>query len=257
MRFRQFVAAGLVTSMLASMPVYAAPQGDSWNEVSVVITPAGTNAGAVQTGPTTETIVGTTITPAPTTETIIGTTITPAPTTETIIGTTVTPAPTTETTTAATQAPATVFELYIQQVLSGIVTADMPADQQLLAAWNWLLNYASYKRTYETPSGDWTQQYAQEILTSGQGNCYRYAAAFAYLAKEIGCDVKVVTGQINAARGGVTPHAWCVITVNGTEYICDPDMADAKNSPNAYYMVTFDQYPVKPLIAQNTWEIHF
>lgn len=159
---------------------------------------------------------------------------------------------------AQTQAPAaSEFEQYIQQLLSQIVSADMTSDQQLQAVWNWLLNYASYKRTYETPSGDWTQQFAQELLSTGKGNCYRYAATFAYLAKELGYDVKVVTGQINAARGGVTPHGWCVITINGTEYICDPDMADAKGNYSGFYMKTYNQYPVKPLIAQNVWPIQF
>lgn len=151
----------------------------------------------------------------------------------------------------------TEFEQYIQQILAQITTSDMSDSQKLNAAWNWLLKFASYKRTYETPSGDWTQQYAQELLSSGHGNCYRYAAAFAYLAKELGYDVKVVTGQISAARGGVTPHGWCVITIGGVEYICDPDMADAKGAYSAYYMKTFSQYPVKPLIAQNSWAINF
>lgn len=157
------------------------------------------------------------------------------------------------TTTAAT----TAFGQYIDSLLGQITTADMTQDQKLRAAWNWLLNHASYKRTYDTPSGDWTQQYASELLTTGKGNCYRYAAAFAYLAKGLGYDAEVRTGQISAARGGVTPHGWVVLTINGTEYICDPDMADAKNSPNAYYMKTFAQYPVKPLTTQNTWEINY
>ena len=97
--------------------------------------------------------------------------------------------------------------------------------------------------------------YALDIYATGQGNCYRYAAAFAYLARELGYTVRVATGQIAASRGGVTPHAWVEINVNGSWLICDPDMEDAKRSN--YYMRTYSNYPVKPLNKEREWPIEF
>ena len=149
------------------------------------------------------------------------------------------------------------LEQTVQGILSSCTNDSMDTAAKLRAAYQWVIDHTSYKRSYETPSGDWTKGYALEALTTGQGNCYRYGAALAYLAKGLGLDAKVVTGQIQSARGGVTPHCWTVITVDGTEYICDSEMADAKNRADAFYMKTFADYPVKPLVAQQEWAIDF
>lgn len=146
----------------------------------------------------------------------------------------------------------------VSTILAQIITPGMTDDQKLLACYNYVIDTTTYKRTYETPAGDFTGSYAMDIFTTHQGNCFRYASAFAYLAKGCGFDVKVVTGQIKAARGGVTPHGWAVITRGGVEYICDPDMADAKPVyRSSMFMTTYDAYPVKPLTPQATFPVHF
>lgn len=149
------------------------------------------------------------------------------------------------------------FYNQVQSIIAACTTDDMTQEEKLRACYDWIINNVSYKRTYETPSGDWTASYAAEVYNTGRGNCYRYAAAFGYLAKALGYDVIVRTGQISAARGGVTPHAWDVITIDGTEYIFDSEMADAEGTPDSYWKKTFDAYPVKPLIGENDWELHF
>lgn len=149
------------------------------------------------------------------------------------------------------------FYNQVMSVVNACTNDSMSDLQKLRACYNWVINNVSYKRTYDTPSGDWTASYAKQVLDSGVGNCYRYAATFAYLAKALGFDAKVRTGQIQAARGGTTPHAWDIITIDGTEYIFDTEMADAKKSPDAYWMKTFAAYPVKPLIGENDWSVAF
>ena len=104
------------------------------------------------------------------------------------------------------------------------------------------------------PSGDWTGTYAKEILTTGKGNCYRYAAAYAYLAKGLGFESRVVTGQISARRGGVTPHAWTEVKIGDKWYIFDSEMQDAKSKD--YYWKTYDNYPTQPLIRQAVWDVN-
>ena len=146
----------------------------------------------------------------------------------------------------------------VQSILAGIITPDMTDDQKLLACFEYVLNSMSYKRTYETPGGDFTGQYALEAFTTHQGNCYRYASAFAYLAKGAGFDAHVVTGMISAARGGLTPHGWAEVNVGGVWYLFDPDMADAKDKfRNNMFKVTYETYPVKPLNPQATYMVHF
>lgn len=143
----------------------------------------------------------------------------------------------------------------VSGVISSVTTQNMTADQKLQACYQYMLDHCSYKRTYDTPSGDWTGTYATEILSTGQGNCYRYAAAFAYLAKGLGFESRVITGQISARKGGTTPHAWTEVKIGDTWYIFDSEMQDAKNKD--YYWKTYSNYPTKPLIKEKEWEVNF
>lgn len=141
-------------------------------------------------------------------------------------------------------------------IIAGVTTPEMSDEEKLRACYNWVMDYTSYKRTYETPEGDWTADYAMDVYTTGKGNCYRYAAAFAYLAKALGFEAKIDTGKIQAARGGVTPHGWAEVKVGDTWYLFDPDMEDAKHV-RSYYKLTYAEYPVKPLNKERDWEISF
>lgn len=144
---------------------------------------------------------------------------------------------------------------YCIGVIGSITNEAMTQDQKLAVCYSYVVNSFNYNRTYETPMGDWTGQYALELFSNGYGNCYRYAAGFAYLAKALGYEVKVITGQIHSARGGVTPHSWVEIFYNGAWYICDPELQMAKGYN--LYMKTYINYPVKPLNKQAEWMVHF
>lgn len=143
----------------------------------------------------------------------------------------------------------------VNTVIAAVTTPEMTNDEKLRACYQYILDNCSYKRTYDTPAGDWTGAYALEMLTTGKGNCYRYAAAFAYLAKGLGYDVKVVTGTISAARGGVTPHGWVEVRIGDGWYIFDAEMQDAKGYD--MYCKTYKNYPVKPLNKGTEWSVSF
>lgn len=142
-------------------------------------------------------------------------------------------------------------------ILAGCTTADMTQDQKLKAAYDYVVNNTTYNRTYETPSGDWTAAYATELLTTGKGNCYRFAAAFAYLAKALGYDSRVITGKIGAARGGLNPHGWVEIIIGGQTYVFDPEMHYAKKGAKDYFFKTYATYPSKPLVKEIEWPVNF
>lgn len=143
----------------------------------------------------------------------------------------------------------------VSRTVASVTTPEMTGAQKLRACYEYVLDFTSYQRSYETPSGDWVGPYAAELLTTGKGNCYRYAAAFACLAKGIGYEARVATGQIKAARGGVTPHGWTEVKIDGEWYLFDPDMEDAKKWD--FYKKTYDGYPVKPLEKQAEWAVVF
>ena len=85
-----------------------------------------------------------------------------------------------------------------------------------------------------TPPAGYTREqwYAVMGLESHQGNCYCYAAAFAYLARHLGYNAEYVEGSVPKRSGGYTPHGWVVI--NGA-YICDPE-AQAEIGGANFYM---------------------
>ncbi|MCR4657181.1 MAG: hypothetical protein K5770_13315 [Lachnospiraceae bacterium] len=140
-------------------------------------------------------------------------------------------------------------------IINSVTNPAMTQDQKLAAVYSYVVKNHKYNRTYETPSGNWTGQYALELFTNGYGNCYRFACGFAYLAKALGYETKVITGSVHAARGGVTPHSWVEIFYNGGWYICDPELQMAKGRD--MYMRTYNNYPIKPLIKQAEWGVIF
>ena len=102
----------------------------------------------------------------------------------------------------------------------------MSNDAKLKQLFMWVVNNCNYQRRYDfTGATGWWETYAYDMLTTRRGNCYGYAAAYAYLAKKAtGYEVRVGWGQTPASAGGLTPHGWCEININGTWYIFDPDL---------------------------------
>lgn len=140
--------------------------------------------------------------------------------------------------------------------LSSIITEGMSEDEKIRACYTYIMDITEYERTYETPSGDWTGDFALQLLTSGKGNCYRYAAAFAYLVTGLGYEAKVSTGEIASRKGGTAPHGWAEVKIGDAWYIYDPDMEDA-NRAKDYYKKTYENYPVRPLVKKNEWAVSF
>ncbi len=130
-------------------------------------------------------------------------------------------------------------------------TSTASSATRLKECFTYLWKNYSYLRSYETPTASVLSSYAIDMFTNKQGNCYRYAAAFACIAKVLGYDARVDIGEISAIGGGMTPHGFAEVKVNGTWYICDPNMQ--KNYPNINsYMVTESQYAYRHTIfSQN------
>ena len=142
-------------------------------------------------------------------------------------------------------------------IVSKYVNPSASGIDQVRALYNYMMAATEYKRTYETPAGNWTPGYAYECLTTGKGNCYRYAAAYAYLLKAAGFESRVAYGNIHAARGGLTPHSWTEVNINGVWYIVDCEMQDAKKDKYNFFMVDMNTYPVKPLVVSGYMPISF
>ncbi len=93
------------------------------------------------------------------------------------------------------------------------------------------------------PTGEWSVPFAKEMYYNQGGNCYRFAALFCWLARGLGYDASVVVGEVPSRSLGWAPHGWVEIALDGTVYVCDPNMANAIPSRN-WFMVTYGSAPV-------------
>ena len=141
----------------------------------------------------------------------------------------------------------------VDEILRDIITPEMTEAQQLRACYKYMVKSHSYLRDYDTPFGNWTSSYAYDILSTGKGNCYRYASGFAALASRMGFDVRVITGQVKARRGGTTPHSWAEVCLDGDWYIFDCELEAANG--NDLYKKTYREYPIKPLNKEHEYPI--
>lgn len=117
----------------------------------------------------------------------------------------------------------------------------LPSDVKLSNCFSALWNSCTYQRFYEAPTAQSMPGYADYMFTYKRGNCFRYAASFAYIAKVLGYESRVNIGSISSARGGMTPHGWTEVRVNGVWYMCDANMQ--RNHPNINsYMRTDANY---------------
>lgn len=74
----------------------------------------------------------------------------------------------------------------------------------------------------------------KNMLSKKKGNCYRYAASFAYIARVLGYDSRVGVGKISSRRGGMTPHGWTEVKFGKKWYMCDANMQKNYPSINSY-----------------------
>ena len=103
-------------------------------------------------------------------------------------------------------------------------------------AFQYMATRFPYRRTYDHPkySSD-VAPLAIDMFKQESGNCYRYAACYACLAKIAGYRTRMCIGS----TGSGAPHGWTEVMVNGTWYICDVDaqLPSYGNPPYTAYMM--------------------
>ena len=118
-----------------------------------------------------------------------------------------------------------------QAIVANITTEKMTKEEKLWTCFNYVMKTYTGRRP-RTPhycGMDWPVVYANDMFLDGSGNCFSYAAAFAYLAKACGyTDVYVCND---------TGHGWTEI--NGLIY--DPE--EYRNTQHKYYGTSYDSVP--------------
>lgn len=105
----------------------------------------------------------------------------------------------------------------------------------LQSAFNWCANL-KYKSSFTTPNAG-TRAMANVGFSTGCGNCYVMAACFTEMGRALGYEVYQMTGSVPLLAGGMGPHSWCEVVVNGQIYVCDPDFQYESGSNG--YMIKY------------------
>ena len=134
-------------------------------------------------------------------------------------------------------------------------TFSMTQSEQLEAAFEQLARSVVYERSTEVPTGDWIASYAMNAMSRHKGNCYGYAAAFAYIARGLGYEAMVCTGTVTSALGGRTPHAWTEVKVGRNWYVFDAEMHRAKGG--GYYKDTYETYQAGPINKEAGYPVYY
>lgn len=100
--------------------------------------------------------------------------------------------------------------------------------RDLQKAFNWASSMTYYGHNAYMPdtAEPGTKWYADFGFDNNKGNCYVMAAVFCEMARELGYNAKQISGQVPLRRGGLGPHSWVEITINGTVYVYDPDFTN-------------------------------
>ena len=112
----------------------------------------------------------------------------------------------------------------------------------LYSAFKWASSAIDYYRhDFVVPDGykNPSDYYAEYGFTTGRGNCYIMAGTFYHMARLLGYEVHQVNGSVPLAAGGMGPHSWVEIVVNGSTYVCDPDFT--YDSGRNGYMIHYKQ----------------
>ena len=125
------------------------------------------------------------------------------------------------------------LDAYVVDIL-GTIMAEHPGAAPidlLRAAYNYSRDSFTYLRKAPIAFGatDWENDAAEEMFSTLRGNCYNYAAAFRALARGLGYDARAYSGTISDA-----PHGWVEITIDGTDYMFDPELEMAGLERNGY-----------------------
>ena len=120
-----------------------------------------------------------------------------------------------------------------------------PPLQRLEKCFKALRKYPYVRYYNDKPSSGRISKYATDMLKKKGGNCYRYASAYAYIARALGYEVRVAVGATTAYRGrSLSPHGWCEVKGGKNWYIVDCSMS-RHNKDVDLCLVKRSKYPFK------------
>src|SRR5690606_22318868 len=97
---------------------------------------------------------------------------------------------------------------------------------------------------YET-KGIWKEQTPEDTFATRIGVCIDYSRLYAVMARSVGLEVRVVTGQGYDGRGGYGPHAWNEVFMKDTDSWIPLDSTWVVSGDNWFNPPDFDQTHIR------------
>lgn len=118
------------------------------------------------------------------------------------------------------------LDALVAETLDAVLVEGMDTEEQLLTLYRYVRDNFKYVRRTPYKAGDvsWLLDEAADMLATGKGNCYSYAAAYCMLVRAIGQDAIVISGHVGS---NVSPHGWVEIVRDGEPHIFDTELSMA------------------------------
>lgn len=113
---------------------------------------------------------------------------------------------------------------YVKQVLAQCTNDSMSQEQRLRAAYLYVRDHGRYLARSHRARGsvDWAMEEAQFFFENNRGNCYSFAGAFLYLARQLGYEAYPVSGGVGYDN---KDHAWVIMPwADGQTYLFDVEL---------------------------------
>ena len=145
----------------------------------------------------------------------------------------------------------------VQDTLAQITSDDMTTYEKVRACYDYLVDTCHYGDNVlrlDFPEANGTAR-AYGMLVGHVGACDDYSSAFTALTRAIGLNCYTVYGQTARADGGYTGHIWCVMNIDGVEYVFDPQIDDNIGADIYYrFCVTYDETPDSYYPSEICWD---
>lgn len=128
----------------------------------------------------------------------------------------------------------TTLDGYIYNIVASVTTDEMTQLEKLRAVYEYTRDSFTYLRRpgYTFGAVDWWEQDALNMIETGYGNCYCYAAVLYYCARWLGYDAVIYSGSVGSTN---SPHGWVEIEFDGTWYIFDAELDMAYRLKGNYW----------------------
>lgn len=141
------------------------------------------------------------------------------------------------------------LDTLLSNLLPQLYSDSADTYEKVKACYDYLIQNCSYG----SKGGSGVKK-AYEMLVSHVGDCSDYSVAFDVMMKRIGLECKVIAlGKTTKTDGSYTSHWWCVVTIDGVEYVFDAQVEDniAKGGAIQYYRFCkrYDEVPGKYIVG--------